>query len=108
MNESAQNLIAKLRGRRRKVKRTEKNRQIEKILRGRELQKETYSPDSHQSLSDRRHVSQVSDFQVRYFCPEVLQASVVDTTMVTYKHIAPVDQSDLEFLIPVSLKRKSI
>jgi len=43
-------------------------------------------------------VSLSSEFDI--FAPKPVQASVVETTEVSYKPIASVDQSDLEFLIP--------
>ena len=39
-----------------------------------------------------------SEFDI--FAPKPVQASVIETTEVSYKPIASVDQSDLEFLIP--------
>jgi len=38
--------------------------------------------------------------EIDIFDPKPVQASIVDTTEVTCKRIASVDQSDLEFLIP--------
>ena len=43
-------------------------------------------------------VSLSSEFDI--FAPKLVQASVIETTEVSYKPIASVDQSDLEFLIP--------
>ena len=43
-------------------------------------------------------VSLSSEFDL--FAPRPIQTSVVETTEVTYKPIASVEQSDLEFLIP--------
>jgi len=43
-------------------------------------------------------VSLSSEFDI--FAPGPIQTSVVETTEVTYKPIASVEQSDLEFLIP--------
>ena len=43
-------------------------------------------------------VSLSSEFDI--FAPEPVQASVIETTEVSYKPIASVDQSDLEFMIP--------
>ena len=44
-------------------------------------------------------VSLSSEFAL--FAPRPIQTSVVETTEVTYKPIASVEQSELEFLIPV-------
>ena len=43
-------------------------------------------------------VSLSSEFDL--FAPRPVQTSVVDTTVVTYKPMASVELSDLEFLIP--------
>src|SRR5215469_16007776 len=41
-----------------------------------------------------------SDFDI--FAHRPVQASVIETTQVAIKTIAPVDQSDLEFVVPAS------
>ena len=43
-------------------------------------------------------VSVISDFDI--FAPRPVRLSVVETTDVTYKPIASVEQSDIESLIP--------
>jgi hypothetical protein len=42
-----------------------------------------------------------SEFDI--FAPKTVQNAINDTYEVVYKSLAPIDQSDLEFLIPADL-----
>ena len=104
LNESRQNLINKLSGRGRKLKipakckrRTPKKSKLIKVTYFLNFISSGLSmPEDTMSVADIQTVS--SEFDI--FAHKPIQTTVLETIGTDYKPIAPVEHSDLEFLIP--------